>query len=121
MRTTAAEVKEIMETNLSDAIIDAYILSANALVTKLLDFESSGLTDTLMKEIERWLTAHLIASTRERQAKTEEAGGAKVVYAGNSNLGLDSTTYGQMVKILDTTGIMAKTNVVTNNARLRAL
>lgn len=106
VRVTATEVKEIIETDITDSTIDVYITSANALVNKALGTSSLGMA--LLKEIERWLTAHMIASTKERQTKKEEAGTAKVEYTGDYGEGLASTSYGQMVMGLDTTGGMAK-------------
>ncbi len=102
-RTTAAEVKQINGSTLDDVIIDAYILSASTLIDATL---GTGTTD-ILKEIERWLTAHMIAVTRERQSKREGAGGAEIEYYEISGSGLHSTTYGQMVLSLDTTGAMA--------------
>jgi len=106
MRTTTDEVRQIMdETELTDAVITSYITGANLLVTQTVG--STGLPSGLLTEIERWLTAHMIASTRERQAVKEEAGGAKIEYAGVYGEGLKSTTYGQMVLALDTSGSFA--------------
>ena len=104
-RVTIAEVKLIIDTSLEDTNVTAYITAANALVTDVL--ASSGLGDVLLKEIERWLTAHLIAATQERQSKKEEAGGAKVEYTGVYGDGLKLTSYGQMVLTLDSSGLMA--------------
>jgi len=104
-RVTIAEVKLIIDTSLEDTNVTAYITAANALVTDVL--ASSGLGDDLLKEIERWLTAHLIAATQERQSKKEEAGGAKVEYTGVYGDGLKLTSYGQMVLTLDSSGLMA--------------
>jgi hypothetical protein len=104
-RVTVAEVKEIIETDLNNTILTGFITSANVLVTQSLG--TSGLGVSVLKEIERWLTAHMIVTTRERQAYEEEAGGAKIRYAGRFGEGLSSSTYGQMVLTLDTTGVMA--------------
>lgn len=105
-RVTAAEVKAILDdSSLSTTIIDTYITSANALVTEALG--SSTLGAAVLKEIERWLAAHMISITRERQAYEEGAGGANIRYSGKFGSGLSSTTYGQMVLSLDTTGVMA--------------
>ena len=101
-RTTATEVKEIMGITLDDAIVDSYIVGANLLVTQVLT--GSGFSDELLAEIERWLAAHMIATTRERVSKEEGAGGAFIKYAGEFGYGLSSTQYGQMVKVLDTSG-----------------
>ncbi len=105
-RVTVAEVKAILDdTALSDAVITTFITSANVMVTQALG--SSTLGVSVLKEIERWMTAHMIASSRERMAKSEEAGGAKISYTGQFYTGLRGTPYGQMVLVLDTTGAMA--------------
>jgi hypothetical protein len=103
-RVTATEVKEVLnDSTLLDAQVDPYILSATTLVDATL---GTG-TTAILKEIERWLAAHMITITRERQAKSEGAGGASIVYSENFGEGLKATTYGQMVLTLDTTGLMA--------------
>lgn len=105
MRTTAAEVQEIMDTELTEAQITPYVSSANVFVTDALSSKSLG--DDLLEEIERWVAAHMIAVTRERMALKEEAGGAKVEYTGVYGDGLNSTSYGQMAVALDTSGTLA--------------
>lgn len=106
MRTTAVEVLAIMdEVTLESSIVDKYITGANALVNQILS--NSGLGDSLLTEIEKWLSAHMIASTRERAAKKEGAGGAFIEYTGVYGEGLKSTAYGQMVLTLDSSGAMA--------------
>lgn len=115
MRVTATEVKEIIETTLSDAIVNAHIAGANALVNEVF---GTGTSD-LLKQIELWLTAHMLTLTRERQAAKEGAGGANIEYTGTFGQGLESTTFGQMVKVLDTTGAMA--SLGTKQASLFAI
>jgi hypothetical protein len=81
-RVTATEVKAIMDgVTLADAVIDSYIIGANTIVTDNLG--SSTLSVAMLKEIERWLAAHLVAITRERTAKKEGAGGASIEYTGD--------------------------------------
>lgn len=104
-RVTAEEVKEIIDTTLSDSSIEAYINAANLTVTRLLG--SSVLEDEELKEVERWLTAHFIACTRERQPRAEQVGEAGITYQGYTGIGLDATLYGQQVKVLDTTGTLS--------------
>jgi len=105
-RVIAAEVKEIIETDLTNIQVQPFIKVANATVTKLLG-TTTDLSDTQKKEIERWLSAHLIACTRERQAKAEKAGGASITYQGETGQGIKSTHYGQTAADLDTTGKLA--------------
>lgn len=107
VRTTAAEVKKILDTDISDGIVDAFISDANLVVTDLLGDNTNVSADQLTS-IEKWLTAHMIACTRDQQAQKEGAGDANITYQGKTMMGLDATFYGQQVKILDTTGTMAK-------------
>lgn len=104
MRTTATDVKLIIDTSLADATIEAYIGTAS-------DFVDNALAGTTLSEnsltiIEKWLTAHLIASTQERVTTEEGAGGAYAKYAGVFGEGLKSTPYGQMAITLDMTGTL---------------
>ena len=103
-RVTVTEVKQILDDSLlSDSIVGAYITGSNTLVNSVL---GTGETD-LLKQIEMWLTAHMISCTRERMAKKEGAGGASIEYTGQYGENLSSTPYGQMVLVLDVSGEMA--------------
>lgn len=104
VRTTADKVKEISDTSLGDTAIEAYIAVASEIVTNNV---TCGLTEAVLTEIERWLTAHLIASTKERQAHKEKLGLAEITYNGVFGAGLKSTSYGQTVLMLDTCGALA--------------
>ena len=80
-RTTIDLLKDILDdTELSDPILTSYITGANTFVTGVLSGE--GLSTALLAEIERWIAAHMIASTRERMAEKEGAGGAEIKYTG---------------------------------------
>jgi hypothetical protein len=102
---TASEVKDIIDTTLADSIIDSYIAGA----VSMLDAAYAGKTVSveLRKEVERWVTAHLIASTREQQLTEAKAGSASAKFQGKTGVDLQSTFYGQNAKILDTTGTLA--------------
>ena len=115
-RVTATEVKQIIETDFADTIVDAFIAGATALVDDALI--SSGLSTALMKEIERWVSAHLVAN-RERQIKKAGAGSASVEYIGVFEMGLNGTQYGQTAMALDTTGALASLSL--KKAYLRAV
>jgi len=104
-RVTIEEVKRIIDTDLSDPIIDTYISGATEVVTNVLGSDTN-LSDKLKKEIERWLTAHLIAASREPQIQSAGAGKADVTYQGKTGKGLEATLYGQQVLAMDTTGKM---------------
>jgi hypothetical protein len=104
-RVTPEEVIAIMENqDLDEDVVASFILGANALVNSV--FGATDITD-LTKEIERWLTAHLIATTVERMAEREGAGGASITYTGKYGQNLSSSPYGQMVLTLDTSNQMA--------------
>jgi len=100
-RATEEEVLEILPANtkLTEDTILPYITSANVFVTDLL---VDVLTVETLKEIERWLAAHMATVTRERLSKEAGAGGAYIKYAGLWEDELSSTQYGQMVLMLDT-------------------
>ena len=104
-RVVAADVSAILDdTALTDPQIEIYITGAEAFVDNALG--SSGLSVAVMKEIERYLTAHFITVTKERTAKKEEAGGAKIEYTGSWGGGLRATHFGQTAIDFDTTGTL---------------
>lgn len=105
-RTTAAEVKQIMPTSLADAVVEYYITVAAEMVDDL--DANTTLGATRLEEIERWLAAHLIAITRERQGQKEKIGDAEITYAGKYGMNLQSTSYGQQAAMLDTSGTLAQ-------------
>jgi hypothetical protein len=106
-RVTATEVKAILkETELTDPNVEEFIAAA----TLVVDSVFSGDTTTsasLLKEIERWFTAHLIACTLERMEKEAGAGTAYIKYIGDYGQGLSGTPYGQAIMTMDITGKMA--------------
>lgn len=105
VRVTAEEVKDILDTELSNSRIEAFIDSANVIITRLLG--SANLGNDLLKKIELWLSAHYIKANTDRQAIEEEAGPARQRFSDVFDVGLDSTTYGQTAKTLDPTGSLA--------------
>ena len=107
-RTTATEVKAIMDNcTVSDAIVTTLINSANAIVTQVFSNDTT-IGDVLLEEIERWLTAHMLASSLSRTASEEKLGDATVKYTGKWGTKLESTPYGQMCLTLDFTGKMGQ-------------
>lgn len=103
MRTTVEDIKKIIDTSLDDATITAFATTAY----NLIEASISNTSETMLTEIEKWLAAHFIASTRERVSKEEGAGGAYIKYAGEYGSDLRSTSYGQTAIVLDTTGALA--------------
>jgi hypothetical protein len=118
-RVTTAEVKSIMDNcTVSDTIVSTFILSSDELITKIFGVQTST-EDLMIKEIERWLTAHMIASTISRTTSIEKLGDASVTYTGKWGEKLSSTPYGQMVLLLDTSGLFA--NLGKANATIYAV
>jgi hypothetical protein len=107
-RVTAAEVLDIMDSGCtaSTGQINAFIASGTLVIDDVFS-SNTALSDDQLKEIERWFVAHLLASTLYRTTAEEKVGDASVKYTGKWGMGLDSTPYGQTVKQLDTTGLMA--------------
>jgi hypothetical protein len=107
-RVTAAEVLGIMDSDcdVSTTIIDTFIIAAEEVVTNL--YTNVTISVTLLKEIERYLVAHMLTSTLYRMAKEEKVSDAQIRYTGEWKEGLNSTPYGQLLQILDTTGTIGK-------------
>lgn len=104
---TATEVKAIMDgCSLTDAQVEPYISAAHKYVD-LVFVNDTTTSASVKKEIEKWFTAHLIASVRSRVTAKERVGEAEVTYAAKYGEGLNSTPYGQMVLQLDPTGKVA--------------
>ncbi len=108
-RVEPHEVKEIIETARVD--IEAFITASNSLVTDVLGGE--GLGTVRLKEIERWLAAHFLshAGTDKTvgQVVEEQIGDTRRRFSdGQAAFGkLDSSRYGKMALLLDTTGKLA--------------
>jgi hypothetical protein len=107
-RVSSAEVLAIMDLGSGVTDVDAFIAGATLVVTERLG--EKGLSDDLLKEIERWLSAHFV-SINLPKIMEEKIGGASQKYEGivfiGSKKGLDTTRYGQQVLVLDSTGTMS--------------
>ncbi len=103
VRVTDQEVKEIMNTNITDTA--PFIIGANSMINNQLSAEitAGSVSATTLKEMERWLSAHF-ASAMDQQPIEEAVGEAKVKYQGYFSKGLSSSVYGQRAMDLDPTG-----------------
>jgi hypothetical protein len=81
-----------------------FILAANQIVDDIA--AKPGAPDALrLKEIERWLAAHMLASHQDAAQVTQARdGNASMTRMGQFGSGLDSTPFGQTAKQLDPTG-----------------
>ena len=101
-RVVDSEVKEILDTTIDT---QPFIVAANLTVTERL--ADAGYSTDRLKEIERWLSAHL-ACQRDPREIDVRADGLGVSYErATSGEGLKSTRYGQQVCLLDYLGILA--------------
>lgn len=105
-RTTAADVQAILKKTIAEATIEAFINGATLLLDEVFEDETN-ISEDLVAEIERYLTAHMITSMYARMAEKEGAGGASIKYTGQWGKYLDSTPYGQQALALDPTGKLA--------------
>jgi hypothetical protein len=104
-RTNDTDVRKLITlTSVSDTA--SFIETANVMVDQnLLD---SGLSDAVLEQIEKYLAAHLLAiHPDEKQVIEQTIGDAIDKYAGSFGKGLESTSFGQTVLLLDTTGTFA--------------
>ena len=107
-RVTQSDVEEIFNNPksfaLSPYITAAHLVVENRLVGKL--------DEGTLKEIERWLAAHFAAAGDERLRawRIQEFGENRAEVTGKFGMGLDLTQYGQMVKVLDTTGTLVRSS-----------
>ena len=102
VRTTATEVKDVITTSLTDVQVDTFISTANVMVNAHLS--GSGLGEGLLTEIEKYITAHLIAMTKDQKPMEVEIDGVKEKYQGKTGMNLQATFFGQIAVALDSTG-----------------
>jgi hypothetical protein len=104
-RVDADEVGEIIETDLSDSLVNAFINTAHYFIQEnLLD---KGLSADILTQIELWLSAHFLAIRDPRVESEGIAGEWQARYQGKTGMGFEATTYGQQALMLDTTGTLA--------------
>ncbi len=103
-RVTEAEVKEIIDVDPDIVSLTPFITIANELVTEVCG--GADYTDARLKEIERWLSAHCVCIMDPR-ATSSGAKGVTEAYQSKTDLGLNSSHYGQMAMRLDTAGGLA--------------
>lgn len=109
---TPDAVKEIIDTDLTDARINAFInfaYFATVSLANLLD-DCSG-ADALC-EIQLLLAAHFL-TVYDRQIKSKSVAGEwSVSYLGKDGLGFEASLYGQQALMLDCSGTLAKAGLM---------
>lgn len=110
-RVTYEEVKEIIETDISADQITAMITAANAVITNGPAASTApALTTAELKELERWVAAHLVCMRDPRTIRSK-VGDAEAWFAPNVTTAwgkyLNFTWYGQQAIMMDRTGKLA--------------
>lgn len=101
-RVTSQEVCEVIETSVT---VDPFITTASLMIDKHL--QGKGLSSDELKHIELYLSAHLV-TLNDPRAQSEGSADQRVTFQGKTGLGLDASHYGQTVKMLDSTGALAR-------------
>lgn len=105
-RVTPTDLEEVIGTTYGVAILNAFINMAHRMVED--NLLGKGLSADALYQIELNLAAHALAM-RQRQAMRKAVGDGEyeVVYTGTFGAGLESTQYGQMALLMDTTSSLA--------------
>lgn len=107
----ADSVKEIIDSDKTDAEINNFINMAYYVVLKLVGHLDACGGSAAVCQIAQLLAAHFLTMW-ERQTKSESVAGEwSVNFLGKDGLGLDASLYGQQAKVLDCSGILAKTGM----------
>ena len=102
---TEEEVHEIIDIDSSVTSIDPFITVAHLIVENVIG-SSPIMTNEMLKEVERWLSAHFVC-IRDPRATSEGANGLSISYEGQPGKFLQSTRYGQQACLLDLSGSLA--------------
>lgn len=105
-RVSPIDVEDIIDTSLTDAQIIAFITAANQMISDH-GLAAAGVSSDGLVQVEKWLSAHLLSTRDQRIEQERFADGTSFRYQGETGLALDATHYGQMVKLFDTSGILA--------------
>jgi len=103
----ADDVKEIIDTDLTDARINNFINMAYVRTIQIDGKLGNCGGDATLAEIQKLLAAHFL-TMYERQTKSEKVGEASVTFMGQDGEGLKASLYGQQALALDCSGILAR-------------
>lgn len=107
----ADAVKEIIDTDLTDARINRFLNTAYYIAKPIVSSLGDCGGSSMFCEIVVWLAAHLMTCF-ERQTKSESVAGEwSVSYLGKEGMGLEASLYGQQVLTMDCSGMLAKASL----------
>lgn len=115
---TSDDVAGIIEVDASISLTP-FIAVASQMVTDICTGYDTAYTDTKLKLIAIWLSAHFYA-IRDPRAADEKAGPVAISYQYKVDLNLAVTTYGQQAMAIDTEGGLAALNgrITSGKARV---
>lgn len=103
-RVTATEVKEILDTSLTDAAVSTWIDIASDQVDDIAAF-NGDISTTRLGNIELMLSAHY-ATTQDPRHESASSSSRNVSYEGETGMNLMASKYGQNAVQLDPTGLL---------------
>jgi len=115
---TETGVKAIIDTTLTNDKVRPFLNAAKEVVANALADE--GYSVALLTQIENWLAAHFIAA-RDPRIASETTGKGSWKYEGRYDLGLQSTSYGQRVMLLDHHGKLAEVSQARARAKMKVV
>jgi hypothetical protein len=101
----ASDITAIMDVDVTIADLSPFITAA----AQITDEWCGTLTDAQLKEVQRWLAAHLVA-IRDMRPASEKAGSVSVNYQYKLGMNFACTMYGQQAMMLDVSGGLARAN-----------
>lgn len=106
IRVTEDEVRSLVDSD-EELSLAPFIATANAVADLVDSNDADGvLTDAMLKEIEKYLSAHFYEH-RDPQYTSRATAGASASFQGQFGMALDSSKWGQTAKMLDVTGYLA--------------
>lgn len=106
---TSDDVMEVMQnTSLDENYVSSVLITADIILTKVYEYCKEPISDSLLLELQKYMAAHIIASTTNRITTDEKIGDAQVSYAGKFGMKYEATPYGQLLLTIDPTGLIAK-------------
>lgn len=119
-RASETMVKNIIDTELSEEQVTPFLNAASHSVTAVLVDGGAAYGSALLRDIEAWLAAHLVCM-RDPQITEEKTGDGRWKFAGKFGEGLDASTYGQQIKVLDHKGFYAQLQKAKGRITIEAL
>ena len=111
---TQSDVREIIDTDLSDGTLAAYINAAYVMTIPIASELGACGGSTTLTEIQKYIAAHLV-TLQEPLVRSERIAEVSVEYlrqtGANLGGGLESTPFGQSALMLDCSGKLAESGL----------